>query len=173
LVEIVNYVIASLGQQAKQHSCAIARQETWPVQVFVHGERYRVQSALTCLLDNAIKYSYSGYRGGTGLLYEVRVYVETTKEHVKTTIRNYGIGIPEDKLEAIKGYGYRGEVVDKDRPRLGTGLGLSYSIEVFEGLGGWIHVTSVPAKGATEEERKNYHRYITTVEAGLPISRRD
>ncbi len=172
LVEVLNYVITSLEPLAKNHPCAIVRSETWPEQVPVHGVRYRVQRALTRLLENAIKYSYAGTSLVTGKLYEVSVGVMTQNDYIKTVMTNYGIGIPEEKLDKIRQYGYRGQVVDEKRVRLGQGLGLPFAIEAFEELGGYINLTSVPSETATEEERKKYLRYITTVEAGLPITRR-
>jgi signal transduction histidine kinase len=172
LAEVVHYVLNSKEPIAKKHPCAIVRQGAWPGKIPIQGIRYRVQRALTCLLDNAIKYSYYGQRWDGGGLYEVRVWVVIENGYAKTRIRNYGIGIPEDKLNAIGEYGVRGNVADKKMTRLGTGLGLRIAIDAFEELGGWIHLTSMPAKSATEDERNTYHRYITTVEAALPIARR-
>jgi signal transduction histidine kinase len=173
LVDVLTYVIKQMEPIAKQHPCVVVGQGTWPEKVPVRGIRYRIQRALTCLLDNGIKYSFVGQRRDGGGLHEVRIRVIIADGYVKVTMTNYGIGIPEEKLGAIRTYGLRGEVPDERRPRLGTGLGLPYAIDVFEEFGGWIHVTSLPASSATEVERRKYHRYITSVEAALPVTRRE
>ena len=138
----------------------------------VRGIRYRVQRALTNLLDNAIKYSYVGIRRETGKPHEVRVWFTISDGYAKIMMENFGIGFTKEKLEALAQYGLRGKVGDRWIARTGYGLGLPLAIEVFEELGGWIHITSEPAAWATEAEIDNYHRYITQVEAALPIARR-
>jgi signal transduction histidine kinase len=173
LVEVLLYVLNSMEPIAKKHPCTIVRQGAWPEKILVQAIRYRVQRALTCLLDNAIKYSYYGQHRDGGGLYEVRIGVVIEDGYVKTIMRNYGIGVPKDKLQALGEYGFRGEIADKKKPRLGTGRGLPFAIDVFEESGGWIHVTNSPADSASEQEKKSYHRYITTVEAALPIARRE
>jgi signal transduction histidine kinase/ligand-binding sensor protein len=171
LIGVLGYVLKSMEPSARKQQCALVRRGEWPPSIWVRGIRYRVQRALNCLLDNAIKYSYCGQRREGGL-YEVRVWIIAEDHHVRVSISNYGIGIPEEKLSAIRGYGFRAAVADKKKSRLGTGLGLPFAINVFEELGGWIHLTSVAAESATEGERSTYHRYVTTVEAALPIARR-
>jgi signal transduction histidine kinase len=128
-----------------------------------------VKRALICLADNAIKYSYIGQRRNSSELYKVRVKVMIEGSHVKITFINYGIGFPREKFERIRDYSIRGQVQDAMKDQPGFGLGLPYAIEVFEKLGGWIEVTSVPSKSVSEDEKQNYLRYITTVEAALPI----
>ncbi|MBZ0285045.1 MAG: PocR ligand-binding domain-containing protein [Anaerolineae bacterium] len=168
-VDVVAYVLGSMESIAQNHPCVIVKQGTWLGNILVRGNRYRVQRALTCLLDNAIKYSFYTQRRDGGGLYEVRVWFAVEDGYTKVTMRNYGIGIPEAKLANLREYGLRGNVPDKRKRRLGTGLGLPFAIDVFEESGGWIHITSIPAISATEEERKTYLRYITTVEAAMPI----
>jgi signal transduction histidine kinase len=75
-------------------------------------------------------------------------------------------------LDAIREYGFRAEIRDSRRTRLGTGLGLPIAIDAAEDLGGWLYVSSTPARSATEEERRTHHRFITTVETVLPTMRR-
>jgi signal transduction histidine kinase len=171
-VETLNYVIDSMQPIAKKHPCEIIKFNFGQRISYVYGVRYQVQRALTCLFDNAIKYSYFGNRTDEGGLFQIRVDLRVDGEYVKTTIKNYGIGIPEHKLKALRDYGIRGNVYDSKRTRLGTGLGLPIAIDAFESFGGWIHISSVPVDSAIESEKQKYHRYITTVEAALPCSRR-
>jgi signal transduction histidine kinase len=173
LVELLNYVCRSMLPIADKHPCILLRErEPWPIEAPVRGIRYRVQRALTNLLDNAIKYSYVGIRRETGKPHEVRVWLTISDGYARIMMENYGIGFTKEKLEALAQYGLRGEVDDRRVARTGYGLGLPLAIEVFEQLGGWIHIMSAPASWATEEERRTYHRYITQVEAALPIAKR-
>jgi signal transduction histidine kinase/ligand-binding sensor protein len=181
LMAVLDHVITSLEPLATKQGCKIVRFGTWPGSVLIQGDRYRVQRALVCLVDNAIKYSYGGYRaktdnGGyqirTSDLFEVRIEVLKDFDYVRMNIQNYGIGIPEEKLKAIRNYGVRAEVADQKRVRMGTGRGLAIAIEAFEELGGWITLTSRPAESATEEDKKEYHRYVTTVQAALSLRRK-
>lgn len=172
-IESLNYVIKGMDSIAQQHPCAIIRQGKWPTGILVRGSRYRIERALTCLVDNAIKYSFRGWRQEISRLYEVRIGVIVEENYIKVMLNNYGIGIPKEKLEAIREYGFRANVIDEKKKRLGTGLGLPFAIDVFEESGGWLHIDSVVAESATEEEKKIYLRYVTTVEAVLPILRRN
>jgi signal transduction histidine kinase/ligand-binding sensor protein len=172
LITVLNYVLKTMEPIAKKHPCDIIKQGEWSTSVTVQGNPYRVQRAITCLVDNAIKYSYYGHRQKLGELFQVSVRVHVENNYVKITLANYGVGIPPDKLTHIREYGFRGDLVDKKKTRLGTGLGLPFAIDVFEDLGGWLHLTSVPTGSITKEENKAFHRYITTVEATLPVIKR-
>jgi signal transduction histidine kinase len=168
LITIVNQIISDMGIIAKNNSCSIVKQGDWPEEITVMGIRYNITRALTCLFDNAIKYSYFG----TGGIYEVRVWVSIENNYAKIRITNFGIGIPDEKLKALRAYGIRGNVIDKKRVRLGSGLGLPFAIDTLENYGGWIHITSIPSERSSPENIRNYHRYITTVDVYIPIIRR-
>jgi len=167
LVELVSYVITSMAPIAKKHPCSIVSLDRWPKNIYVKGIRYDIERAIFCLIDNAIKYSYHD----SNEIYEVRIRIKQDLNYAKVDISNYGIGIPSEKINDIEEYGVRGEVNDERYNRLGIGLGLPYSIDVFEEYGGWINIESIPSKFATEDEKKMYHRYITIVEAVLPIAK--
>jgi signal transduction histidine kinase/ligand-binding sensor protein len=169
LVEVLNKAIANVEPLARSHPCEIFRVPTWPDSIPIKAVQYKVQSALICLLDNAIKYSYFGGRNSKGELYQVRVSVEWIRGYAVINISNFGIGIPEADLKAIRERGFRAKVADEKKERQGTGLGLTYAIEVFEELGGWIKVTSWPSTTASEEDREKYQRFVTNVEAAIPF----
>ncbi len=97
---------------------------------------YRI---LTNLVKNAIKYTETGTIefgcNKKGALFEF--YVKDT-----------GIGIPKDKLEAIFERFIQADIADK-MARQGAGLGLSISKAYVEMLGGQIWVESEETKGST------------------------
>ena len=97
-------------------------------------------SAITNLLDNAVKYSEPGRVVEVGACrHDAQVIVE---------VRDHGIGIPTRDLERIFERFYR---VDKARSRAtgGTGLGLAIVRHVTEAHGGEVMVESTEGEGST------------------------
>ncbi|MCX7046961.1 MAG: PocR ligand-binding domain-containing protein [Candidatus Sumerlaeota bacterium] len=60
LVALVRQVMDDLEPLAKKHPCCLARFGTWPSQALVRGIKFQIRSAMTNLIENAIKYSYTG-----------------------------------------------------------------------------------------------------------------
>ena len=100
----------------------------------------QIRSALTNLLDNAIKYSEPG-----GAV-EVTAVMDADGR-VAISVRDHGIGIPARSLERIFERFYR---VDRARSREsgGTGLGLSIVRHAVQAHGGEVTVTSVEGEGS-------------------------
>ncbi len=105
----------------------------------VFDHRFRLEQALTNLLDNAVKFNKP--EG------EVAVECEPTAEgNVRISISDTGIGIPSEDIRRIFERFYR---VDKARARPGgTGLGLPIVKEVVEGMGGTVAVESQLGRGS-------------------------
>ncbi|HYV60072.1 MAG TPA: ATP-binding protein [Acidimicrobiia bacterium] len=106
----------------------------------VTGDRSQLVSAVTNLLDNAVKYSESGQ--------PVEVDAAVEDGNVCISVRDHGIGIPSRDLERIFERFYR---VDRARSRAtgGTGLGLSIVRHVAQAHGGDVTVESVEGEGST------------------------
>ena len=107
----------------------------------VSGDEAQLVSAVSNLLDNAVKYSDSG----SSVKVKVR---EASDGWVEVGVRDKGIGIPTKDLERIFERFYR---VDRARSREtgGTGLGLSIVRHVAENHGGEVTVTSSEGEGST------------------------
>src|SRR5450631_1683770 len=118
---------------------AAPTREPTPVRVLVEEAVERV-SAITNLLDNAVKYSEPGQ--------VVDVNAVAIDGRVVLRVRDHGIGIPTRDLERIFERFYR---VDKARSRAtgGTGLGLSIVRHVAEAHGGDVTVESTEGEGST------------------------
>src|SRR5215217_3868628 len=101
-------------------------------------DRIRVRQALSILLDNAVKYTPEGG--------EVRVWAHESDGQVGVTVRDTGVGIPEEELPRIFERFYR---ADKARTRGGAGLGLAIARQIVEAHGGTMEVRSTPGKGST------------------------
>ena len=106
----------------------------------VVGDRSQLVSALSNLIENAVKYSEPGKL----------VHVETKEdvEAVMVSVTDQGIGIAPADQERIFERFFR---VDRARSRStgGTGLGLSIVRHVVDNHGGKISVQSEEGKGAT------------------------
>jgi len=106
----------------------------------IKGDSLKLKQLFSNLIDNCIKYTPEG---GEILFSSKREY-----DGVEITLKDSGIGIPEDELPRIFDRFYR---VDKSRSRLsgGTGLGLSMCQWIVKAHQGTIHVDSQPHQGTT------------------------
>ena len=105
----------------------------------VTGDRVQLLSALSNLIDNAIKYSEPGGN--------VIVKLSRTPGNVVVAVEDEGIGIPAVDIDRIFERFYR---VDKARGRGtgGTGLGLSIVRHIMANHGGEVNVTSREGEGS-------------------------
>ncbi|HET8620226.1 MAG TPA: ATP-binding protein [Acidimicrobiales bacterium] len=116
------------------------RVEAPPARLTVVGDRRQLVSAVTNLLDNAVKYSEPGST--------IEVRARTDGTWVDVTVRDHGIGIPRRDLERIFERFYR---VDRARSREtgGTGLGLAIVRHVASNHRGEVRVQSREGVGST------------------------
>jgi two-component system phosphate regulon sensor histidine kinase PhoR len=108
-------------------------------EVYVAGQKARLERAISNLLSNAIRFSHPGG--------EVRIDVRRVDATVRISITDNGIGIAPPDLRRIFERFYR---VDKARSRDtgGTGLGLSIVRNTVERAGGSVIVDSRLGKGS-------------------------
>ncbi|MFI5303506.1 MAG: sensor histidine kinase, partial [Nitrospiria bacterium] len=104
----------------------------------VRGDQKRLIQVLINLVSNAIKYSP---KGGT-----VTVEARREEEDVFISVKDEGIGIPEEKQEKIFTKFFRVDSSDH-REIGGTGLGLSICKEIIQLHGGRIWVESHEQEG--------------------------
>jgi two-component system sensor histidine kinase SenX3 len=106
----------------------------------VVGDADQLISALTNLMDNAVKYSNAGGK--------VRVAGSQHRHSVDIAVSDEGIGIPAEDLDRIFERFYR---VDPARSRRtgGTGLGLAIVRHVAANHGGEVLVASQEGSGST------------------------
>ncbi len=108
--------------------------------LFAWADRDRFEQVLLNLLDNSLKYTPPGG--------QVAVCFQEEPEEIVISVRDTGIGIPEEDLPRIFERFYR---VDKARSRKlgGTGLGLAIVKHIVEAHGGRVGVESKPGEGST------------------------
>jgi two-component system, OmpR family, sensor histidine kinase SenX3 len=106
----------------------------------VLGDRRQLVSAISNLIDNAVKYSERGA--------EVFVSAVVDDRHVGLRVQDRGVGIPTKDLDRIFERFYR---VDRARSRDtgGTGLGLAIVRHVATNHEGDVQVTSIEGEGST------------------------
>ncbi len=97
----------------------------------------RMRQVIGNLVDNAIKYTPDGGH--------VEINGKCDNNGVRFSVKDSGIGIPENEQQKIFDRLYRG---DKSRSEKGLGLGLSLVKAVVEAHGGTIRVESSPNSGS-------------------------
>jgi signal transduction histidine kinase len=104
----------------------------------VDGDPNRLAQVIGNLLSNAIKYSPDG---GT-----VHVMAEQVDSIVRVSVRDEGIGIPEELQEGVFAKFFRGDADASGIP--GSGLGLTIARSVVEAHGGRMNFESARGKGS-------------------------
>ena len=104
------------------------------------GDRRQLVSAVSNLVENAVKYSEPDS--------SVEVSALVDSDWVEIRVRDFGVGIPLRDLDRIFERFYR---VDRARSRDtgGTGLGLAIVRHVANNHGGEVSVTSIEGEGST------------------------
>jgi len=109
----------------------------------LRGDPGRLRQILTNLTANAIKFTEKGE-------VTIRVALEEETESdcvLRFSVRDTGIGIPEDKISALFNKFSQVEA-STTRKFGGTGLGLAISKQLTELMGGRVGVTSQEGKGS-------------------------
>jgi PAS domain S-box-containing protein len=105
----------------------------------VYGDSQRIEQVIINLLSNAIKYAPAANR--------VEVTLKCSPKKVVVSVRDFGLGIPADKLKNIFTRFYR---IDEATPNIsGLGIGLYLAHEIITRHSGNIWVESEAGKGST------------------------
>lgn len=140
LHDVICLAVQRAEPGAEQRSITIHTPPDGREPVLVRGDQSQLVSAVSNLLDNAVKYSEVGD--------EVTVEVAETDEEATIAVVDHGVGIPASAHQRIFERFYR---VDDARSRAtgGTGLGLSIVRHVVINHDGSIFVTSTEGQGST------------------------
>jgi len=140
-LDVAEIVRTAVGQQqhTAQHS-GVSVSIEGASGCTVVGDRSQLISAVSNLVENAVKYSN---RGG-----DVNVSCRSVEGRVEIVVADHGIGIAAADHERIFERFYR---VDKGRSRAtgGTGLGLSIVRHVVDNHGGTVALRSEEGRGST------------------------
>ncbi len=117
----------------------------------VVADRERIERVITCLVDNAVRFSPGGG--------PVRMVITTRGGEARVSVADEGVGIPVERQAQIFERYYRAHA-GTPQDYGGLGLGLEMSREVVERQGGRMWFESIPGAGST------FH-------FGLPLQRED
>ena len=108
-------------------------------QCFVYADSVQIGQVLRNLIDNAIKYSEAGSMVGVST-YSVR-------KEVYVTVKDNGVGIPQEDIPHVFDRFYKVEKAHTPSPTVGSGLGLSIVKRIIEQHGQTITVRSARGRG--------------------------
>jgi PAS domain S-box-containing protein len=137
---LVRETIAELEGQVSEKTVQL-RAEIPDEMRSMETDAARMKQVLINLIGNALKFTENG---------EVVVHIEVDRHGSPSvlTVRDTGIGIPQDRLDAIFNVFEQAESMTARRFG-GTGLGLAISRSLCDLLGHQLSVTSVEGQGTT------------------------
>ncbi len=142
LLTLCNDVIALLSARASQRRLVLRLEFAESVPLHWRGDAGRIRQILLNLLGNAIKFTPSGE-----VVLSVRPSAEPTGALV-LEVRDTGIGIPSDRLEAVFDSFTQADG-SITRRFGGTGLGLAITRQLVDLMHGTVRAQSEPGQGST------------------------
>lgn len=139
LLEITEDVVATLESTAKERQIKLTV-DIQPNAQFVQADDYLLNSVILNLISNAIKYNKIGG--------DVVISTEDAGEFIEISVRDTGLGIPDEALDHVFERFYRVEKRDHQSIE-GTGIGLAMVESIIAKHGGEITVTSTENEGST------------------------
>lgn len=139
--EILEEVTSITSPLASEKSLSLFIENDSDQEVEIFADRTRIRQVMLNLVNNAMKFTEKG---------KISMRTVRTENGILVTVRDTGIGIPPDKLEAIF---QEFTQVDSSSTRKagGTGLGLPISRKLVEMHGGrlWAESSGIPGEGST------------------------
>ena len=153
LHEILFSVARAFEIQAKSKGLTVALDMDGNTPRFLGGDPVRLRQILINLIGNAIKFTDKGgvalivKKTEAGNIEPARQSAERKKMEIRFSVRDTGVGIPEDR-QALIFQDFTQADGSTTRKYSGTGLGLAISRKLVELMGGRIGVESTVGKGS-------------------------
>ena len=144
LKELIENITTSFKEFIQENNTKCHLTIDSSISEYLKGDPTKLSQIVINLLNNAIKFSKNGDVWFT--IKNLHESNETVKLHFE--IKDNGIGIPQEKQEAIFDSFSQGSV-EINRTYGGTGLGLSIVKKILELMGSTIHLSSESGKGST------------------------
>jgi len=141
LDEVLSETVEDAQNLSEKGAVKIRLNKGVPVEFI--GDEHLIRRLLLNITDNALKYTHNG---------EIEFGLKPLPDMVEISIRDTGIGIPEEDLPHVFDRFYR---VDKSRntANRGSGLGLAISKWIVEAHNGEINIESIRGKGTVVKIR--------------------
>ncbi len=136
LSALAGEVVDGMRRAAPRHALRVRAGAPAPVL----GDRDRIGRVLTCLVDNAVRFSPSGG--------DVEASVDARDGEVTVAVRDQGVGIPADRQAQVFERFYRAHA-GTAHDYGGLGVGLDLAREIVRRHGGRIWFESAPGTGST------------------------
>ena len=137
LLALIDELTSTSGASARAKGLAMEVGYAPQLPVRLHGDELRMRQILTNLLDNAVKFTAQG---------SVALHAALREGQLHLTVRDTGIGIAPDRLDAIFDPFTQADP-SMTRRYGGTGLGTTISRQLVELMGGRIWAESVQGQG--------------------------
>ena len=139
--EIIEEVTSITSTLASEKNIALFIENESDQEVEITADRTRLRQVMINVVNNAIKFTEKG---------KISIRVAPQDENILITVRDTGIGIPVDKLEAVF-QEFTQVDTSSTRKAGGTGLGLPISRRLVEMHGGrlWAESTGIDGEGTT------------------------
>jgi signal transduction histidine kinase len=140
--EVISEVTSIISPLASEKNLALFIEKESDETIEINADRTRLRQVMINLVNNAMKFTERG---------KISIHVQKQNaEFIVIRVRDTGIGIPPDKLEAVF---QEFTQVDTSTTRKagGTGLGLPISRKLVEMHGGrlWAESTGIAGEGST------------------------
>jgi len=136
---VVQFVIDSFKEKIRRKKIKLEFKKPRKKLPEVKVDVEKVRSAVNNLLDNAIRYTPVGGR--------VTASLKCGKKEIELSVKDTGVGIPEDQKERVFTKFFRGANVMRMETE-GTGLGLFITKNIIEAHGGRVWFESEENKGS-------------------------
>jgi PAS domain S-box-containing protein len=137
--ELMAYYHGFFKQQTDQKGLKYLLYKKLPDNLnIIMTDRNKLESIITNLIKNAIKFTHSGY---------IEFGCQLEDHNLIFYVKDTGVGIPAERLNTVFERFVQGDV-SLSRPHEGSGLGLSIVKAYVEMLNGKISVQSEPGKGS-------------------------
>jgi len=139
--DVFNEVMNITSPLANEKSLSPSIEKGSDKKAEVFADRTRISQVMINVVNNALKFTDKG---------KVQLHVKCQGENILIRVRDTGVGIPPDKLEAVF-QEFTQVDTSSTRKSGGTGLGLPISRKLVEMHGGqmWAESTGIPGEGTS------------------------
>jgi PAS domain S-box-containing protein len=138
--EAVSTAIKNLQEKSNKRKVEIIFKKPAKLLPTAFADKEKIEIAITNIIDNSLDYSPNGGK--------INIKLSADKNEVKFSVKDNGVGIPENQKQRIFSKFFRGEnVVRLDTE--GTGLGMFITKNIIDAHGGKVWFESKEGKGTT------------------------